>query len=190
MRRRSTLESELHDGKVYNIQVATYQREIERYGEDTMEECESFFFADSENIVGYIKNNLHTSEIGYILDSINWISNILSEIQFHNSKIIEFVSRMVNSYSAEMDLSIQQKVFMDSIYRRQKANIIKIIRKCDNAKPNCCDISWLISSDKKASIVASLIHMHLNRLFVNNQRIYELVIYYLLKKGYETLMYI
>ena len=48
-------ESHINNQLIWDLQLATYQRELERYGTNTIEDLESFFHHDSEVLLDIIK---------------------------------------------------------------------------------------------------------------------------------------
>jgi thiopeptide-type bacteriocin biosynthesis protein len=56
--------------QIWNVQLDTYKRETERYGANTIELAESFFFYDSKEVVNIIKNS-ENDEIRF-LTLLHW----------------------------------------------------------------------------------------------------------------------
>lgn len=184
---RDNLKNDISSGAVSKIQIDTYQREIERYGTDTMEEGEMFFCWDSEYVCEFLKQNKgdwHT-----IMDSVKWISQLYSNLGLTKKESYERADLSSNSYIKEFGLSNDQVGEINSMYRKNKQEIQNVISESETTFPYFKDLEWLKRLENNSDIVRSLIHMHCNRLFSNNQRIFECICYTLLKKAYQTMIH-
>lgn len=183
------IKKETDNGTVSKIQIDTYSRELERYGFETMEVCERFFYSDSKAVLLFLKNKPIEWEI--IMECINWICRLYKELEFSDNEIYKFVDMASNSYCSELKLSADQIAEINFLYRKSKSDIIKAIKEDDsNKKWEIYNFGGLKDSINKSKIVSSLIHMHVNRIFSFNQRVYECIIYSLLKKSLLTLNHI
>lgn len=184
----NALKNELENHTIPKIQLDTYNREIERYGLDTIENCEQFFYQDSEYVHKFILNN--PTEWNTIMQCIKWISQFYKKLEFSNIEISKLVDTTSNSYNNELKLNIEQIAEINSLYRKSKLDILKSINIEDYDDGwTYGNLEWVKQSKNQEHIVPSLIHMHVNRIFSSNQRVYECFIYNLLKKGLQTLIY-
>ena len=185
----AAVKCETENKTIYKIQLDTYIREIERYGIDTIERCEYFFYQDSEYVHKLLSNYL-LNEWDTILDCIKWVTQFLKTLEFSNLEIYDFSQTNSKLYNNEFKLSNEQIAGINLKYRKSKSDILKAI-SIENSDKNCnySNIDWLIRLKNKKNIISSLIHMHMNRTFSINQRIYECFIYNFIKKGMESLIH-
>lgn len=86
-------------GLVWNLQYGSYQRELERYGETTMELAESIFFEDSEIVLNILKRAENKIYVSWIIVD-QYFSFIYPSIQ----KKQLFCKEMSISYLKKFDL--------------------------------------------------------------------------------------
>lgn len=186
-RLRECLDSEISGRIIRKIQIDTYQREIERYGINSIEACESFFFRDSEYVCQFLKDNKddwHT-----IIDSVRWISQLYTNLGLTDKESYERADISSNSYIKEFGLSNDQVGEINLMYRNHKQEVLNAISDSELTIPYLKNIHWLKGLEYSSDIARSLIHMHCNRIFQSNQRLYECVCYSLLKKAYQTIVH-
>lgn len=190
---------------IWKVQTDTYQRELERYGKETMEESETLFWLDSEMVINYlslkssfVKNNM---ELIFSFMSIDTFLNSFSVSNIHKLNII---NELQNSFKKEFDVDKTFKKEMDKHYRELQhetdfflsgkaltsyPEIYELIHK----KQNQIDREILLINNKLqinlSDFLKSHIHMMLNRQFTSKQRIYELIIYDHLYRYYKTQNY-
>jgi thiopeptide-type bacteriocin biosynthesis protein len=183
---------------IREYQADTYRREIERYGPDIIQLVEGFFHGSSELILNYIKisafksfrNTYHSMafvSVAYLLNSF------LPEI---DGQII-FLEQMVNTFYSEFSNDKSLRIDMDLKYRELKNEIKGLLngqgyyeilklsewsRLFEEKTVHVLKATSGFTSKRKTQLLADLIHMHLNRLFIDRQRNQELIIYYCLYK--------
>ncbi len=187
----------LEEKLISNIQIDTYTRELERYGENTIEETESFFCVDSKYILRLIRNiDYRTDE--HFLISLILIDDILNVFKFVNSEKIKILKDMSASYKQEF--CFYHHTFTKQLndkYRNRYKDIEKIfyrnipteiLQMLNDRKASLSTISnKLLSVNMNIEdYCKSIIHMSMNRWFVDSQRLYELVIYNFLYKLYQS----
>lgn len=177
------------EGLIFRIQLDSYTREIERYGGELIEDCETLFYKDSLTLTKALVSDLR-SEIDSIIFGVVAMERYFNMLDFSIKDRIEFSERMIKAYSREHGIT-------------QPVNINKMIRKYknlifDRIDKSCVDKSLFIHDDYarirnsviKHELITSLIHMSMNRIFVNNQRVYEMICYIALQKYYDKLKHI
>lgn len=189
-------------GSASNVIMDTYKREIERYGEKTMEYAEQVFNASSNLIINFLgsprKRMTALSEFHFAIVSVD----VLLDAYFHeNSKKTEVSRLLYEGMRKEFDDSKQLKVQMDSKYREYAAvfNNLQKIRPAVVSvagKSQFENYTYVLNTlhtvypgirhGTLTRLAGDLIHMHLNRLFSDRQRGHEFVIYYLLQKYYAS----
>lgn len=176
---------------IYNIVIDSYNREIERYGINSMELTESIFDIDSNCICTMLKPLLEKNEgvkrweLGVI-----WINAILDVIVAGTNQKWEIVKAMSKGYLNEFGFNEHNIKILAERYRLLRSRIMELMNCTDNEiLPIVYSFKQMLSclllnqNNTKLNI-PSLIHMSMNRLFICNSRINELVLYYCLEKYY------
>ncbi|PUV21551.1 lantibiotic dehydratase [Sphingobacterium athyrii] len=189
----------LTQDKVSKIQYDTYERELERYGASNIENCENIFYLHSElilHLLPVIKSDLG-NEMRWLI-AMKVVNEILSVFDFDLSEKINFVERERDRFIEEFKKYKNLKISMDKNYR-EKQRIIQ-----DFFYPNkdsATEIHALLldhqnlinkfylqckyrigSKRQQSAMIASIIHMFLNRIFSFRQREQEMVVYHFLLK--------
>lgn len=184
---------------IWNIELDTYQRELERYGNDTMELSETLFNYNSELIVNFL--NLIEGDQG---DEIRWLFGmrstltLLEAFQYTDKEKLNLIESLKNGFAAEFGSNKFLKKQLSTKYRSQKNKIsnfmqvtakaeewLPIIRLLENYNEKVSSIAGeIIKNVTKSSnnlsldrLMSSYIHMHLNRLFRSKNRANEMVCY-------------
>ncbi|CAN5115497.1 hypothetical protein BH09BAC6_BH09BAC6_07640 [soil metagenome] len=190
-------------GSINNLLLDTYKREIERYGEQTIEYVEKIFQLSSELVISYLKNITSAptaySELHLAIISVDAILKIVFP---QNATRINFLKCIHESMKHEFEDSKQVKFQLDNKYREysffinsmgvNKEPIIGIAGKKEftaflKALTVLKSNTGCMPAEKFTRLIADLIHMHLNRVFNEKQRKHEFIIYYLLYKYYLSL---
>jgi thiopeptide-type bacteriocin biosynthesis protein len=195
------LESDL----IWKLQTDTYHRELERYGESTIELSESLFFYDSEMIVNYlslksyIENN--TTELLFSFLAIN---RFLDSFSLTNSDKLALLNELQLSFKTEFKADKNLKKEFDKHYRELAPEMEKFLNLSidDNyyelialviEKGNkIAAISATIKENIEISLfgfIQSHIHMMINRQYTSKQRNYECLLYDHLFRYYKMVCY-
>lgn len=169
--------------QIWEIQIATYNREVERYGVKTMDDIENFFCYDSYQTISLIEN--YKDEESRFIAVFKWCEFIISLFSFNDKARLSFLSDNAAQFKLEFklenaskkQLSKKYRTFESELLEKQKLNIVsnKKIKKIIVKLIKMNDSNELEVVLKK--LLASIIHMTINRSFNNNQRLYELMIY-------------
>ena len=193
-------------GLVWNIQCDTYQREIERYGANTISIIEDLFFIDSEFVIKllYQLNEENPEQHRWKL-ALTLIDSFLCGFSFDLSKRKELLNMMAENYKKEFGFTHHNsKKQLDNKFRTYRKNIenamlwekdfgetIDVIKARRQAIFPIAE--KLISIDKSGefqvpikSLLTSLIHMTMNRWFRSKNRLHEMVIYDFLARYYTS----
>jgi thiopeptide-type bacteriocin biosynthesis protein len=203
---QSVANSNLHS-LIWKTQLDTYSREIERYGANTMALCETIFWVDSKSAVVLLGNFLgDRKEVLKTLWSLRLTDEVLNACGFNLENKRAFVEFVRKSFQIEFDTN---KNSMDSInlkystYKEQIKDIMgeqieskyhkiaQIIRsKMLELIPLIQEVVRLQKPEALQTdlfrLVSSIIHMMLNRLITQKERVHELLIYEFLSKHYTT----
>jgi thiopeptide-type bacteriocin biosynthesis protein len=195
------LKDYIESKSVWSLQIDCYDREIERYGLNTMELAEEVFFNDSVEIINFLPTSKNedtdiVSESKPIF-SLKLIDFYLSHFGLTDSQKLSFMERLRDSFYKEFDINKDNKKQIEKVYNNHKESIYKQLLDTNNAitntaiKHNIDEIlkvtsQELASENKMTYLISSFIHMSLNRLYYSNNRIHELVCYDVLWKFYKS----
>ena len=202
----------LQNHLVWRIQTDTYNPEVERYGASNIENSETLFFHDSSTTVRIL--TLLNGDEG---DNLRWqfaikgVDDLLESFDYDllaKKELLELLSSNfkiefnVNSAEARKKLGAKFRELRSAIElalksERQPSHLnfeaaqLLEIRKGHLAA--CAKtIDQLLSESRlevpRAELVASYIHMFLNRFLRSKQRMQEMVIYDLLHQYYKSML--
>ena len=198
-----SIRSGFEKGSVSNFLLDTYKREIERYGAYTIEYAERMFEASSDLVINFLRKNPKAQSGFSELHLALLTTNIILEVFLKSSiEYINLLNLIHESMKHEFEDSKSVKIQLDNKYREHSAfinnmdanknNIIIIAGKKEfNNYVKALNIlktkTSIFSNEKLNKLVADLLHMHLNRVFTENHRKQEFIIYYLLYKHHLSL---
>jgi thiopeptide-type bacteriocin biosynthesis protein len=203
-RLQAALGGALQTGLVHRVQTDTYQREIERYGNDRMILTEELFYHDSEAVAAFL-NLLHGDEDEDYrgLFAIAGVQALLDDFGYPTQGRKAFYTALHGHYLSEFGGSGDLKRQLDEQYRRDRTRVDAWARTDADATGMKGRVEAILgqrslrsrstigqiraaSPDGAAptdAYLASCVHMFLNRVFMSNPRLHELVVYhYLLKQ--------
>lgn len=176
----------------------TYLRELERYGHDLIEAVESHFCASSDlvawSLVQRRQGRLFLSEFQLAFMTVYHMLGIFIQDW---SRINIFCSSMAEGFLAEFKEGKSLRTGMDKKYRIYKVELVGLAEMSGDMLGREAAILFNRFSDQnsvvtaavkhrspeqRTSLFADLVHMHLNRLFRDNQREHEMLVYYCLHK--------
>ncbi|WP_288434729.1 thiopeptide-type bacteriocin biosynthesis protein [uncultured Chryseobacterium sp.] len=189
----------LESGEVSSVIIDTYSREIERYGENTMEFAEDLFFKSSELILNFLDYNDEEK----IITSLFYIDHTLSAFHFSLEEKTEFAKRAESAFKSEFNadknLNNQLKKKYNEFYPQyfDFINSDEFVEIRDVIKSTVIEITAapeeLVKLEKDnlleiklKDFLKSIFHMHINRLFISHQRLFEMVVYDHLLRFYKT----
>ncbi|WP_412466641.1 lantibiotic dehydratase [Pedobacter sp. KLB.chiD] len=187
---KNVLDPFIQHQQISNIQLDTYEREIERYGAEQMELAESLFDIDSRfctNVFMRFENDDYTEQ-GWLI--IFWVmKDYLARKSASAAVQLQFAEQQLDFFLKEMD-SKAVKVQIDQLFRKY-GSILPILAKDyeDLLNQRCAEIDALLDNqqvDWNHSFLAGLIHMLVNRYFINQQRLHECLLYGIMVKQLKS----
>lgn len=206
---REKLHPYMSTQQVYNLQFETYQREVERYGFDTMHLSEDIFFHQSRAILNFISMLEGDEGEQYRWQvSLKAIDLFLNAFNYTTEQKKDLIKALDRSFGEEFNIkSAEQKKISErfSAHKQLVQSVMNGVAKEDKDLRRAIDVFEVENENYKRCIeeilnassidreieklnriMPSFLHMFVNRLFVSNQRKTELVIYDYLFRYYES----
>jgi len=188
------------NGVVWKTQLDTYNRELERYGTWNMGNSEQIFQISSEAVLEYLAC-AEPSRIPQWMFAASGLHELMTVFGWGIPEKLEFVSKMYARLASELDVQEQVRKETDKQYRLYAREISRSLegdtdpineRFIQGLKILATEILGFerdgLLEVPIRDLVASYAHMHLNRLFVTESRVQEMVVYDLLKRYYVSWM--
>ncbi|WP_407490915.1 thiopeptide-type bacteriocin biosynthesis protein [Elizabethkingia anophelis] len=197
-----TLEKHIDSEEISNIVNDTYIRELERYGETTIPYAETLFHYSSLLSLNFLWANDEEK----IMVILFYIDQLLSQIGLSINQKLEWIKDYNESFKEEFNANKSLNQQLDKKYRafypkfqdfllsseskEFRDVILENLHLSNDALENICN-----SYDKEANprtlqfFFQSIFHMAINRLFISQQRLFEMIIYDYLYRYYKTLCY-
>lgn len=192
---KKLLQPFLDNNQVWDIQLGTYQREVKRYGINTIEEAESFFYDDSKMIVTIIETS--KDDETRFLTLFYWIEAIIKSFNFEDKKKLSFLEKMQEQFKEEFRVDKTVRKELSNKYRTLETKLLNEKTFNFSDKYNLKDTMerfLMLNKESKLQItldylLASFIHMSINRCFRSKQRLFEMMIYdFLYRKNKSKFM--
>ncbi len=188
---------------IWKVQTDTYQRELERYGKQTIVDAEQFFFIDSTTCINAL-NMIEDDELLFLF-ALKSIDTLLESFNYDTKNKIEFVKPNLIAFKKEFNSDKQLSKQLNKKYASLKEktiafmtensdeDFIPLFNLLENKKKKLNQLSTIILNKKKLEIsinqlLSSYVHMMINRLFRDQQRLHELVSYDFLSRYYNFLL--
>ncbi len=201
----------LGDGRIWRVQLDTYEREVERYaGPEAMEVAERIFHADSDAVLEILEA-LDDGDAG---EEERWrlalcgAHQLLCDLGLDLPTRLALVERLRQGYAEEHRADVRLKRQLGERYRTLRRDVSALLDGVDGAdQPIAPALAILgrrserlapLSRELEAlrhrgcasvglEVVAeSVVHMHLNRILRSAQRAQELVLYDFLARHYSS----
>lgn len=192
-------------GIIWNLQLDTYKRELERYGHNTIEEIESIFHVDSEYVVKALSLIGAEDEQQRWLFGMKMVDCLLNDFTTKIEEKIDLIKIFGQNLKDEYRIPKEGIVQLDTKFRKFRKDIESSI---ENETYFSLPITELINKKSLAiqpfvrkiiihnndntlkvpliDLINSIIHMMLNRYFRTKPRLYEMVIYEFLYRYYAS----
>ncbi|MGU3377278.1 thiopeptide-type bacteriocin biosynthesis protein [Chryseobacterium sp. M5A1_1a] len=192
------LKEYIDSGEISKILLDTYEREIERYGKDTIEQAE-FLFWKSSSII--LNKYLHFDDEDKIIVSLFYIDTLLEHLGLQIQTKLNWVKEDNLAFKHEFNADKKLNSQLDKKYRMFilryteftqlddykafRENIIAEISEAEN------ELKHIVQHYQGPAhkFFQSVFHMHINRMFVSNQRMFEMIIYDYLFRYYKSLAF-
>lgn len=189
----------VQSGVVHKIQTDTYQRELERYGMNKMPVCERFFHHDSLSTLQFMKQTGEAFDENLrFAFAAHKVDNLLTGLSFNMEERCILLSTLKEGFFAEFGGGAVLRQELNDHYRTYKPLLEQALSRpftlregfenwLDEQQPPLTELTHDTPRGTAFfSLVRSLIHMTVNRLFPSKQRVYELMLYHCLAKLYDS----
>ena len=192
---KNKLEDGVNQHVIREYQVDVYSREIERYQVAGIEPTENFFWASSELAVKFMKTSGNSdAPLNYEVALLTVMEMIRTFIPEGDAQL-RFAADSSLLFFQEFDEKML-RVEMDKKYRELASGIRSLLSDSGYLKsPGLVNVyrqfvrslhtlnqGLETGENGKEDFLRSVIHMHLNRLFTDEARKQEMIVYYLLFK--------
>ncbi len=203
------LEPLLNQHIISKIQTDTYKRELERYGDNSMELVENLFYTDSIFVTNML--DMLDADSGGIIRwqmAIRSVDEFLNDFKLTLEEKYSLINTLSTSFFNEHGGNKELKLVLDNKFRKLRTQLEDILNYNDAEEKEYYPIIELINTRSKSNaiivddilllsanhqlqlsindLLASLLHMNLDRLFMGRNRTNEFVVYDLLARYYKS----
>ncbi len=196
------LEKYIDSEEISNIINDTYIRELERYGEETISYAETLFFHSSLFSLSFLWANDEEKIIAILF----YIDQLLSQIGLSVNEKLQWIKDYNISFKEEFNADKRLNQQLDKKYRafypkfqdfllspeskEFRDVILENLHLSSDALENICN-SYDENTNPRTLqfFFQSIFHMAINRMFISEQRLFEMIIYDYLYRYYKTLSY-
>jgi thiopeptide-type bacteriocin biosynthesis protein len=191
---------------VWKVQLDTYNREIERYNEQFIDYAESIFYVDSDCQLSLIRSiEKYKNEQYRWMISLLLIDSYLSLFRFKIKEKKSFLLILDELHKKEFGFNEFNAKSFNTMFRNNKSilesvmyakvddqnfnTMVKYVKdSSERMRPEIDKIYFKMKRGKMNlfPVLSSLIHMSLNRLFIEKNRTYELVLYDYMRRFYSS----
>jgi class I lanthipeptide synthase len=197
-------------GLLWRLQVDTYEREVERYGgPDGIEIAEQLFHADSEATLAVIAacEGDAGAEAAWRL-SLRGIDQLMDDLGMSLAEKLAAMTSARDSFGAEFGMNTAFQKQLGDKFRKHGKEIAALLAasaddrehvfapaleafaaRSERLRPLGAQLRALQASGQLTQtideLVASYIHMHVNRMIRSSARAHEVVLYDLLRRHYD-----
>jgi thiopeptide-type bacteriocin biosynthesis protein len=205
------LQPWMDDGAIDKVMLDTYKRELERYAPELIGLAETLFYNDSLAVLRFISLLDGVDDGRYrLIFAMRGIASLLADFNLSTERKLAFLKAQQAAYFKEFGGSPALQKLLNERYRKHQRFIADhmdtekdVANEIDEAaevfnirsEMNAGVIRELRQAlekpgetDKLAEHLANYNHMFINRLFVGQQRKYELVVYHFLEKYFVSSM--
>ncbi|WP_443945785.1 lantibiotic dehydratase [Pedobacter sp. AW1-32] len=196
-------------GLIWKSQIDSYQREIERYGKNSIELAESLFCADSEALLGFLEETQ-----GDAREDIRWLwglksaDALLDDFALSLEEKSELLNVIKTGFALEFNMDKNLKLQINKKYADHRPMIAMMMDKTNANTETFMPLFKIIENRSAASatitkqilalkekrqlkvplsdLLGAYLHMLLNRLFIADARVHELIVYDIMAKYYQS----
>lgn len=183
-----------------NFEMCVYEPEIERYGGTLIRRFEDIFCRSSRLVVEYFDMWHNSGDLDMVITAFMDMRSLMDGAGMHGQNRLTFLERVNASFATEFSMDHQLKVALDQKYRQIESGLVRRLDKIRQKSNSLItestaflqSVEALFSRNKKKDPevriqwLGDIIHMHLNRLFIEEERKQEFIMYHILLKYERT----
>nr|WP_197486563.1 lantibiotic dehydratase [Mucilaginibacter sp. L294] len=181
-----TLAKEIISGIVSDVRIRNYRKETERYGISGMEAVENHFHKDSTYVLRILAMQLDV--LAKYRLCLDLLIRVRSSAVFDDQSFLKLINHFSNAFIKEHQFGVTEYKALNEQYRSFQQlpflNSITLHTDLNSLAASMIQTLQQCPELHRGNLLADLLHMHVNRLFSNNQRLHESVIYYFAVKGF------
>jgi thiopeptide-type bacteriocin biosynthesis protein len=192
---KNSLEKYFVSGEISDLMQSTYTREIERYGTEMIEDAEILFYWHSNLVV---HEYLNFDDEDKIIVSAYFIDKVLDKLRLSADEKLKWIENSNNAFKKEFNAGKELNSQLDKKYRDFKLKYTDFLNSEEyeyfrtTITSHINEVETIIENCKSKSdklflqdFFGSIFHMNINRIFISNQRVFEMIIYDYLFRYYK-----
>lgn len=190
--------------QIRKIVIDTYVRELERYGSNTVDLSEAYFAQNSAFVLNLL-SIVDDFSLNW-LAAISYIDRFLTSLELDIYEKKQLFENLAEGFGREFNKDIHLKKKLGNQFREEREKIkkileaitfeeedlsiiVEIVKSSLNNTKKCIDA--LLASKNQLEfplhdLLGSYLHMFLNRVFEENQRYHEMVLYHMMWYHYKS----
>jgi thiopeptide-type bacteriocin biosynthesis protein len=209
-RLHAELDPRLADGRLWKVQLDTYEREVERYGgPEGMLLSEAIFEADSEAVLAIVEmlEGDEGADVRWRI-ALRGIDMLLTDLGLEGEERMRTLRGMKESFAREFGGGKGLRVQLDQRFRKEGRSLVPLLdaaadetselapalavlhRRSERLAPLCAELRAREAAGRLnqpiADLAPSFIHMNVNRMIRSAGRAHELVLYDFLYQLHES----
>ncbi|HEX3554829.1 MAG TPA: lantibiotic dehydratase [Thermoanaerobaculia bacterium] len=209
-RLHAELDPRLADGRLWKVQLDTYEREVERYGgPEGMLLAESIFEADSDAVLAIVDmlEGDEGADVRWRI-ALRGADMLLTDLGLEGEERTRTMRAMKEGFGREFGGGKGLRVQLDQKFRKEGRSLAPLLdpagdeaselapalavlrRRSERLAPLCAELRERAAAGRLnqplANLAPSFIHMHVNRMIRSAARAHELVLYDFLFQLHES----
>lgn len=201
------IEAYVDDDLIWKVELGSYQPEYERYGKRSMPYVERLFYCDSQSYYKILKAIPAGNEDALWLYAMLSADQLLNDFAISLERKKDLLLHLSRSFGKEFAKGKTLARELSDKYRKYRPTIEGLLDRKDQESPNDLFLNILYQRSTACQeeidrihdlyrtdsmevqlddLLSSLIHMSMNRVFLNNNRMHEMVIYDFLHRYYRS----
>ncbi|GAB3797138.1 lantibiotic dehydratase [Spirosoma humi] len=180
------------DSRIRLVQFDTYQREIERFGLATIDACETWFSYDSQTVLTLLAQLNGQADWQRLRVGCLVVHQLLTAWQYDPVSQCNLVETWCASFLREFRVDKSFLTDVNTLFRDYKNLLVKpgpdeqplaaLLTAYQVQATTFYEKLRLADAQSPERLISSITHLFLNRLFIDNQRQHELIVYCFLSK--------
>ena len=182
---------------IWKLQLETYERELERYYHQNIPQSETIFFHDSDLVIKLLQNSRENNDTESLwLYNLQSIDSLLDAFEIPLQEKQHLLFQFYKSFYTEFKADKKVRKQIDLKYRGHIDQLEETLSKThvftslfeertERMKSAVTNLKKNLTKIEVHNLIASHVHMCINRLIKTNPRMHELVLYGILEKYYK-----